>query len=120
MTEAEVMLWSILRQNKHHGVHFRRQHPIGPYIADFACVKAKLAIEVDGATHATDREISYDQRRDAYMRRRGWRIIRIANSDVYRNLGIVCEMIVSHLPPPSVDANASTDTSPVNGGGTNR
>ncbi|HEX3675667.1 MAG TPA: DUF559 domain-containing protein [Rhizomicrobium sp.] len=67
MTEAEVMLWSRLRLKEMHGVHFRRQHPIGPYIADFACVPAMLVVEVDGRTHATDEQHAHDVRRDAYM-----------------------------------------------------
>jgi very-short-patch-repair endonuclease len=53
MTEAEVMLWSRLRLKEKHGAHFRRQHPIGTYIADFACLPAKLIVEVDGATHSS-------------------------------------------------------------------
>ncbi|MBI3678679.1 MAG: endonuclease domain-containing protein [Proteobacteria bacterium] len=104
MTEAEVMLWPSLRQKKHHGVHFRRQHPIGPYIADFACVSARLVVEVDGATHSTDEEVAYDRRRDAFMMRRGWRVIRVTNDEIYRHLDMVHSMIFSHLelpPPPS-------------------
>jgi very-short-patch-repair endonuclease len=50
MTEAEVMLWSRLRLRQMHGISFRRQHPIGPYIADFAHVPSKLVIEIDGVT----------------------------------------------------------------------
>ena len=116
MTEAEVMLWSRLRLKEKHGVHFRRQHPVGPYIADFACVAAKLVVEVDGATHSSDHEISYDRRRDEYMKMRRWNVIRVTNQDVFRNPDGVCEMILSHTPPPSGDAAASPPTSPAPAG----
>ena len=118
MTEAEVMLWSRLRLKGMHGIHFRRQYPFGPYIADFACVPAKLIIEVDGATHSTDAEVAHDRRRDAYMMQRGWKVVRVTNEDVYRNLDGVLEMILSHTPLPSAYAprGASADTSPATAG----
>jgi very-short-patch-repair endonuclease len=116
MTEAEVMLWSRLRLKEKHGAHFRRQHPVGPYVADFACLAARLIVEVDGATHSSDHEIAYDRERDGYMTQRGWRVIRVTNEDVYRRLEDVCEMILSHTPPPSGDARASPSTSPATAG----
>ena len=121
MTEAEVMLWSKLRLKGKHGAHFRRQHPIGPYIADFACVAAKLVVEVDGATHSSDREITYDGRRDTYMKQRGWEIIRVTNDNVYKNLDNVCEMILSYSHPlrPAM-RSASPSTSPAPAGEENR
>jgi very-short-patch-repair endonuclease len=117
MTDAEVMLWSRLRLKLQHRAHFRRQHPVGPYIADFACVSAKLIVEVDGATHSSDSEIAYDRKRDAYMTQRGWRVIRISNNDVYKNLDNVCEMILSYSHPlrPAM-RNASPSTSPAPAG----
>jgi very-short-patch-repair endonuclease len=113
MTEAEVMLWSKLRLKQEHGAHFRRQHPVGPYIADFTCTAAKLVVEVDGGTHLTDDERAYDRRRDAYMTHRGWRVVRIRNEDVYNNLENVCEMILSYRHPlrPAM-RSASPSTSP--------
>ena len=121
MTEAEVILWSQLRLKEQHGVHFRRQHPVGPYIADFACVAAKLIVEVDGATHSSDGEIAYDRKRDAYMIQRGWRVIRVSNNDVYKNLDNVCEMILSYSHPlrPAM-RSASPSTSPAPAGEENR
>ena len=115
MTEAEVILWSKLRLKEQHGVRFRRQHPVGPYIADFACVAAKLIVEVDGATHSSDGEIAYDRKRDAYMIQRRWRVIRVSNNDVYKNLDNVCEMILSYshpLPPAMRSASPSTSPAP--------
>jgi len=110
------MLWSRLRLKEKHGAHFRRQHPIGPFIADFACVAAMLVLEVESATHSTDAEIAYDRRRDEYMKMRGWSVLRVTNDNVYRNLDRVCEMILSHTPPPSGDAKASPSTSPAPAG----
>ncbi|MDE3115571.1 MAG: endonuclease domain-containing protein [Pseudomonadota bacterium] len=117
MTDAEVMLWSRLRLKSMHGLHFRRQHPIGPYIADFACVPARFVLEVDGATHSTKKEVAHDRHRDAYMKQRGWRVLRITNEDVYRNIDNVFEMILALTPPPpSGDAGASPSTSPATAG----
>jgi len=101
LTNAEAILWSQLRQGRHRGYAFRRQHPIGPYIADFACIRARLVIELDGATHASDAERAYDARRDAYMAELGWRVQRYANFDVYENLQGVLEGIYRDIPPPS-------------------
>jgi very-short-patch-repair endonuclease len=116
LTEAETILWSYLqRRASIYCVHFRRQHPIGPYVADFACVTARLIVEVDGATHCSDSELRHDRRRDAYLRRCGWRVLRVTNSDVYENLSGVLDLIDSRLakyrkiPPPS---RASRDPPP--------
>ncbi len=100
MTNAEVILWSRLRRKIVHGRKFRRQHPIGPYIADFACVPACLIVEVDGVTHSTDAEVSHDQRRDTFLNKQGWRVMRIANEDIYENLDNVLEEIFRRVPPP--------------------
>jgi very-short-patch-repair endonuclease len=93
LTDAEVILWQNLRRKSLGGLKFRRQHPIGPYITDFACLRAKLIVEVDGATHATEAEIAHDARRRAFMARFGWKEIRIFNDDVYKNLDGVLEAV---------------------------
>jgi very-short-patch-repair endonuclease len=63
----EVLLWKALKGRAVDGLHFRKQHPIGPYILDFYCEAAKLAVEVDGASHgAGDRPVR-DERRDAWL-----------------------------------------------------
>jgi very-short-patch-repair endonuclease len=84
MTDAEVILWSRLQRHAADGLHFRKQHPIGPYIADFACTKAHLVVEVDGDTHSTDEEREHDRRRDLFMKSHGWRVLRVTNEDVYK------------------------------------
>ena len=100
MTQAEIILWSRLKGKQLQGWQFRKQHPVGPYIADFACAKAKLIIEVDGATHSTDAEIVHDHKRTAFLQAQGWSVLRVWNADIYDNLTGVLEGIIAHLPPP--------------------
>jgi len=93
MTRAETILWTRLQDNRLMGLHFRKQHPVGPYIADFACVKARLLVEVDGETHWREHERRRDARRTAYLEREGWTILRVWNDEVYRNEEGVVETI---------------------------
>lgn len=69
---------------------FRRQLPIGPYIADFVCLSAKVVIELDGSQHA---ESARDLKRDAYLRTQGFRVLRIWNNDLFANPGVVLDAI---------------------------
>ncbi|MEO0786020.1 MAG: DUF559 domain-containing protein [Pseudomonadota bacterium] len=101
ITDAEIMLWSRLQRKQLRGWQFRRQHPIGSYIVDFACPKLKLVIEVDGATHSEDREIAYDERRTRFLEKLGWSVHRIWNDDIYEDLDAVVNGIVWKLPPPT-------------------
>jgi very-short-patch-repair endonuclease len=82
-----------LRRDQFQGLRFRRQHPIGPYIADFVCAKLKLVIEVDGETHHTPEQLVHDARQRDYMESRGWREMRVTNQDVYDDLDNVLESI---------------------------
>lgn len=100
MTKAEVILWMHLRKRAVNGARFRRQHPVGPYIADFACPSEKLIVEVDGATHATPDELAYDARRTKYLEQQGWTVLRVNNSDVYENMDGVWRTIGAQLAPP--------------------
>jgi very-short-patch-repair endonuclease len=102
MTDAETILWIHIRKCAT-GARFRRQHPIGPFIADFACIAAKLVIEVDGATHGRDAR-DYDQQREAFLAKKGWRVLRVSNEDVYRNLDGVWRTILASLPPSALRA----------------
>src|SRR5258708_2336117 len=79
LTDAERRLWSRLRRRQVNGWRFRRQHPIPPYIVDFACIEGKLIVEADGGQHAT---ASSDPIRDQRLSDQGWRILRFWNSDV--------------------------------------
>jgi very-short-patch-repair endonuclease len=95
MTEAESKLWVFLRAHRADGVHFRRQHAIGPYITDFCAPRQKLIIELDGSQHIDQEE--YDTERTAYLERYGYRVLRFWNSDVMNNIngvmGIILEAV---------------------------
>jgi very-short-patch-repair endonuclease len=79
MTEAERRLWSLLRNRKLFGHKFRRQVPLGPYIADFVCLEARLIIEADGEQHA---ESIRDANRDAWLAAQGFHVARFGNGDI--------------------------------------
>jgi very-short-patch-repair endonuclease len=103
-TAAERRLWSMLRDRRLPSFKFKRQHVIAPYIVDFICLQRRLIIEADGGQHV---ESLADRRRDAYLRDRGFRVLRFWNNDVLENPGGVFEMISAalhtpHPPKPSV------------------
>ncbi|MDB5889630.1 MAG: hypothetical protein JWP47_461, partial [Polaromonas sp.] len=75
MTDSERKLWSRLRMEQL-GVKFRRQHPVGNYIVDFACLTAMLIVELDGSQHQDS--VAYDEQRDAYLRCNGYEVLRFA------------------------------------------
>jgi very-short-patch-repair endonuclease len=77
MTPPERSLWKYLRQLKQFGFHFRRQAPIGPYVADFAELTRKLIIELDGETHGNAQALLRDARRDHFLKISGFQIVRI-------------------------------------------
>ena len=90
-TDAEGLLWSRLREKQIDGHKFRRQQPIGPYIADFACMSEKLLIELDGGGHAEQK--AKDRQREEYLRRGGYRVLRFWNTEVFENLSGVLEKV---------------------------
>ncbi|PWS36800.1 hypothetical protein DFH01_16865 [Falsiroseomonas bella] len=91
-TDAEARLWAALRRDAL-GARFRRQHPVPPYVVDFACVEALVIVEVDGGQHGGAR----DARRDAALSAAGWLVLRYWNNDVLGNLEGVLEDISRHL-----------------------
>ena len=93
-TEAENLLWQYLRANRL-GVKFRRQHPLGDYIADFVCLEKRLVIELDGKCHEQDRE--HDELRDNLLLKLGYRTIRFTNEDLFGEIEFVLETIKSNL-----------------------
>jgi very-short-patch-repair endonuclease len=116
MTEAEFALWNKRREANRHGFKFRRQHPIGDYVADFAHVRKRLVIEVDGETHGSAEELEHDRRRTEFLNAEGWTVIRFTNTDIYENVSGVVEMLLARLGPhPNVAARRST--SPAGGRG---
>ena len=92
MTSAEVLLWSKIRREAL-GYKFHRQKPIGPFIADFACIEARLVVEVDGATHGSQEARAYDASRTRFLESDDWRIVRFHNHEVFQNLTGVLETI---------------------------
>ena len=77
MTPPEMRLWNVLRRRGLNGLKFRRQHPIGPFILDFYCVTAKLAVEVDGSVHTLGDNPARDDGRDLWLERHGITVLRI-------------------------------------------
>ena len=102
-TAAERRLWTMLRDRRMPTVKFRRQHVIDPYIVDFACLERSVIVEADGGQHA---DSGVDGRRDAYLSRLGFRVLRFWNYDVLENPGGVFDMIYAalHTPHPPTAA----------------
>ncbi len=103
-TDAERKLWLLLRDRRFAGFKFRRQHPLGPYVADFVCLKRRLVIEVDGGQHA-DRAAA-DAVRTDWLAAQGYRVLRFWNNQVLGQAQAVLQVIEEALdghpsPPPS-------------------
>jgi very-short-patch-repair endonuclease len=109
MTEPERKLWKALRLRMPlDRTHFRRQVPIGPYIVDFCCFSAKLIVEVDGNQHGSDDAQRRDAARTKALESQGFRVLRFANEDLYRELTSVLDTIAAAIPLLSIPA-ASPD-----------
>ena len=93
LTPPEARLWGALRRKALNGLRFRRQHPIGPFILDFYCHSARLAVEVDGQQHEGDDGAARDERRDLWLERHGLTVLRVKASDVRDNLKGVLALI---------------------------
>jgi very-short-patch-repair endonuclease len=96
-TVAERWLWSELRDHRLNGVAFRRQVPIGNYIADFVCHEAGLVIELDGGQHFSDQAEYADARRSAAIEAKGFRVLRFNNHDATTNRRGVLQTIATAL-----------------------
>ena len=116
-TDAEGLLWHYLRKKQLGGYKFRRQQPIGPYIVDFACMPEKLLVELDGGQHAE--RADHDERRDAFLRSKGFRVLRFWNNEVFENCFGVLERVYEALPNPpprQPEPAGSTAATPPQGG----
>ena len=116
-TSPEGLLWYYLRNKQLGGYKFRRQQPIGPYIADFACLPEKLLIELDGGQHADP--TAPDAQRDRFLRQQGYRVLRFWNHDVFADCFGVLERVYEALtdPPPSQPApDGLASSTPPQGG----
>jgi very-short-patch-repair endonuclease len=92
-THAEAMLWQALRGRQLAGLKFRRQHPIGPLVADFRCPDRRLIVELDAPVHAAQRDRDGD--RDALLHTAGYHVIRFENDEVLGDLASVLERIAA-------------------------
>ncbi len=100
MTDSERRLRSRLRMEQL-GVKFRRQHPVGNYIADFACLDPRLIVELDGSQHGEQRE--YDEGRDAFLKSQGFVVLRFPTDQPFVNidgvLSVIAREIAARMPP---------------------
>lgn len=109
MNEYERKLWELLRGKRLAGFRFRRQHPVGPFVADFYCASARLIVEQDGAQHFTEEEIYRDASRTKWLEARGYRVIRVTNADVIKHPLDVLDAIRRALTaPPSARKTSRT------------
>ena len=105
MTDSERLLWAKLRAEQL-GVKFRRQHPLGPYIADFACLAPALIVELDGSQHTKD--AAYDAQRDEFFKARGFVVLRFATDAPFTNMEGVLQVILEQLTAAARDAPTPT------------
>lgn len=104
-SHAEIILWGYLRGRRFWGEKFRRQHGIGRYVVDFYCPALKLALEVDGDSHAQPKTLEYDRIRTAYLQSLAIHVVRFTNNDVFYDLETVlnrlkCLVLASRTGPP--------------------
>ncbi len=122
MTPAETLLWRYLKANRIDGLSFRRQVPFKNYIADFACLSAKLIVELDGQSHDFDAQQKADATRDAFFVAEGFRLLRFANHNVMSNLegvvAVIRKAAAAHKnTPPSLTLPHKGGGNPHKGGG---
>jgi adenine-specific DNA-methyltransferase len=91
MTDAESLLWLLLRNRRIAGAKFRRQHPVGRYILDFYCDERQLAVELDGGQHSE--AVAYDKHRDDWLQARGIKVLRFWNNQMLIETEAVMEVI---------------------------
>jgi very-short-patch-repair endonuclease len=99
-TPAEKTLWRALKNRQLGGFKFRRQHPIGKYIVDFYCAKAKLVIELDGGSHKNQME--NDTNRTAWLESRGYQVLRFPNHQIKTNLDLLTTKILQVCDQPEI------------------
>ncbi|WP_082507712.1 endonuclease domain-containing protein [Methylobacterium sp. Leaf113] len=97
-TDAEKRLWRHLRDRLPvDGSHFRRQVALGPYVADFCCLSARLIVEIDGSQHGLDRAVRYDATRTTALEQQGFRVLRFTNADVMQRIDSVLDTILAAI-----------------------
>ncbi|HLY47429.1 MAG TPA: endonuclease domain-containing protein [Stellaceae bacterium] len=118
MSLPEVVLWQLLRKGRLTRLRFRRQHPIGPYILDFYCPSARLAIEVDGFAHDTAMQVRHDERRDAFLAEHGITVLRVTASDVLRDETLEGALVAIERATAAPSGSLRSPPPPQSGGGT--
>ena len=111
LTDAERLLWALLRGQRFGGFKFRRQHPLGRFFVDFVCLEQSLVVEVDGNHHAEQSE--YDEARELWLEAEGFRTIRFSNREVLTDVENVKRAMWQALTTP-------TPTLPPEGGGSQK
>ena len=95
-------MWSMLRDRRLR-YKFRRQHPIGAYVVDFACPAVRLVLEIDGPSHDQADQNTFDEAREVYLNERGWRVLRIKNGEVFQSASDIEDVIWKFLEPDQSD-----------------
>jgi adenine-specific DNA-methyltransferase len=93
-TPHEIKLWRVLRDRRLTGFKFRRQFPLGKYVADFCCYEARLIIELDGGQHNIPEHMTADREKSAFFSRHGFKVLRIWNNEIDHNFEGVIERII--------------------------
>ena len=117
-TDAERLLWSKLRNRRFAAIKFRRQVPLGPFIADFACFERRLILELDGGQHAQQQE--YDAARTRWLEQNGFRVVRFWNHELFEDGDEVEELIwrrLHEVPTSNPGQPLTPDPSPTRGEG---
>jgi very-short-patch-repair endonuclease len=114
LTDAERKLWSVILNRQLDGAKFRRQQPIGPFVADFVCQERHLIVEADGGQHDDNAK---DARRTAFLESKGYRVLRFWNNDILTNLNGVAEAISTALSDPHPARVTRESPSPSRGEG---
>ncbi|MBE6200725.1 MAG: endonuclease domain-containing protein [Rikenellaceae bacterium] len=96
-TPEENALWTLLKGKQLDGFKWRRQFSVGPYVMDFYCPQAKLAVELDGIQHSADEVIKYDEARTKYLEREGIKVLRVPNQSVWKESDWVINVIKDNL-----------------------
>jgi len=96
-TETERVAWQLLRGLRSRGYKFRRQHPVGPYIADFCCLESRLIVELDGSVHGQPSQARSDARRDTHLKSMGYTVLRLPNGIVLQAPDLFVQKVLSFV-----------------------
>ena len=96
-TETERAAWHLLRGLRSRGFKFRRQHPVGPYIADFCCTELRPLVELDGSVHGQPSQARSDARRDAHLKSMGYTVLRLPNGIVLQAPDLFVQKVLSFV-----------------------